>query len=455
MSIKPKADQGKQVSSCNVTSRQPRSKETNAVATNQEPGGKAADEVLRRESTLPRPVDANGIVPIASDGDVVLQVTHATHAFSLTHAFRVRSCSLKRHSKYFARLLEPGRFSEAAHIERTHAALHGIYGDVSAAPSDELPKIEVEDLGRTSDVRALDALLTDFLSILHDAGAPWSPPVANLANIAIVADRFDALGAVKDYVLEKNVIKHIDSRTTSKQDAALTEEKTRQRLLIAILLNHGPWLEKYSARLLSKRWVGSDLVDLSSALWWDLPSRVEEELSLRSTAILNTIASLQSHFLELYTSRARQCKLGYDSSPQCDSFQLGEMLRFFTRTQTLGFHSALTAHEPEQSGPAFVGDLPTLLDTLRQVPEYQIDKFHSHCGIRTRLVPLLDVVQECLRHVGLCADCWSRDREGYAWTDAPAPSVWKRPDFHLRGYGHETRHAEVRDMFLAKRREWT
>ena len=122
--------------------------------------------------------------------------------------------------------------------------------------------------------------------------------------------------------------------------------------------------------------------------------------------------SIQSHFLRLYASPGRQCKLGYDSSAQCDSFQLGEMVRFFTRVKTLQIRSTLfdTSDPPEP----FSGNLLDLIDTLRQVPEYQIDKFHTHCGVRTRITLLLDMLQDSPQNIAICLQCWQEDRRGYA-----------------------------------------
>lgn len=392
------------------------------------------------------------IVEIAAHGDIVLHVRHETKAFNALHAFRVSSPILKSNSKYFERLLQPGRFGEATSVEEKHKAVRERYGSVAEAPSAELPILDIQDVGRISNtVKSIDALLKDFLYILHGKDTQTFPPVANLANLAIVADRFDALNIVKSYVRRKKMLRAIDGKTTQKADGALSEEKVRQRLLVAILLDYPLWLEKYSARLITKGWVGRE-ADLSSALWWDLPSRVEDELELRRACVLETIQSLQLHFLALYSSRERQCKLGYDSSAQCDSFQLGEMMRFFTRIGTLRFRGTIL--DTEEPPAPYDGDIYALLESLRQVPEYQIDKFHSHCGIRTKIVPLLNVLEECLQCVGICSDCWQEHRPQYAWIEMNRPLLWKRQAF-LRPQAHGNGHAEVRAMFTATERDWS
>lgn len=411
------------------------------------------DTPLSETPSIPEPgTNVAGIINVDPGGDVVLKVEHETQTSKDVYSFRVSSSVLKAKSKYFERLLQAGRFEEATKVEQAHQILRDQYGDPAKAPTEELPVLEIRDLGRISNVKALHALLTDFFSILYGRDLHSAPPVGNLANLAIVADRFDALDAACSYVARKKIVRAIDGKQLPKLEATLAEEKVRQRVLVAGLLDYPAWMEKYSARMITKGWVGKES-DEDAPLWWDLPSRIEEELAFRRECVLETIQSLQTHFLGLYTSRERQCKLGYDSSAQCDSFQLGEMVRFFNRIGTLQFKSVLfDSSEPE---PPYDGDVFNLLDNMRQVPEYQIDRFHSHCGIRTRLIPLLDLVQECLQSVGLCAECWQKDRAGYAWIEAKKPLLWKRSVFRLRGQGCVGKHTGLRELFMAGERDWS
>ena len=394
----------------------------------------------------------DGVIEISAQGDIVLHVEHQNGKAKAACAFRVGSAILKANSKYFERLLHPGRFGEAASIEARHMSIRDRYGSTAEAPSKELPLITIEDIGRISTVKSIDPLMTDFFYILHGKDIQQHPPVANLANLAIVADRFDALGIVKSYVRRKKMIKAIDGKTAPKSDAVLSEEKVRQRLLVAILLDYPLWLEKYSARLIVKGWIAKEQ-ETFAALWWDLPSRVEEEVAYRRECVLETVQSLPSHFLALYTSRERQCKLGYDSSAQCDSFQLGEMMRFFARIGTFQFQGTII--DLNDPPTPYAGDLYDLLDKLKQVPEYQIDRFHTHCGIRTRITPLLDSLQECLQYLGICPECWRGDRREYAWIEQKRPLIWRRQAFRLKSQEHGNRHADVRAMFTATERDWS
>lgn len=390
---------------------------------------------------------ATCIVELDSQGDVVLNVRHE----SADHHFRASTTSLKANSKYFAGLLQ-GRFGESDRIEKSHAELKSKYGSPAKSPAVELPIIHIEDIGRISAVRSIEPLCMDFFHILHGKEPQTTlPPVANLANLAVVADRFDALDAVCAYVRRRKIPRAIDGKTTAKAESNLSEEKVRQRVLVAVLLDYGPWLEKYSARMITRGWVGRES-DESAALWWDLPSRLEEELALRRDCILDTFQSLQAYFLRLYTSRERQCKLGYDSSAQCDSFQLGEMIRFFTRSGTLQLQGTiLDAAEPPVP---YEGDIFNLIDLLRQAPEYQIDRNHSHCGIRTRLIPLLGLIKESLCCVGICSECWSQNRLEHAWMDGKPPLTWKKETHRLRISGHKELHANVKALFTATDRDW-
>lgn len=184
----------------------------------------------------------------------------------------------------------------------------------------------------------------------------------------------------------------------------------------------------------------------------------------RRDCLLETIQSLQTHFLGVYTSRDRQCKLGYDSSGECDVFQLGQMVKFFKRINTLSLQGTViaTADPPEP----YDGDLLDLIDKLKQAPEYQIDKNHSHCGIRTRILPLLELVAFSLNHaVGICLQCWQDARHDHAWSMAKRPLVWQHN--HSAGAAmlanhksrhtqtHVSKHTDARDLFMANQRLWT
>lgn len=393
------------------------------------------------------------VATIDEDGDIVVAIKHASGDAIHNAQLRLRSSSLRTKSKYFDRVLQTDRFGEGAHVQERHTALREQYPTFRAVPADKLPILNIEELGRISSVRSIAPLLSDFFSILGGKDISTAIPVANLANLAIVGDRFDALDALRQYMRKKKLFKAIEGKTTPKQDAAFTEEKLRQRILIGLMLDHSPWVEKYSARLIMR---GSALRDLSDtdALWWDLPGRVEDEVAFRRICILNTIQALQDYFLAAYSTRVRQCRLGYDSSAECDSFQFGEMVRFFLKIGTLRLQGSLL--NPEDTPSEYDGDLLLLIERLKQIPEYQVDRNHSHCGIRTRIVPLLDLITTALQGVGICGDCWLENWTKHAWMEAKRPIVWKRERHGAVGAiaDHEIRHDQARSLFLAVDRVW-
>ncbi|KAI5359152.1 hypothetical protein Slin15195_G067800 [Septoria linicola] len=394
--------------------------------------------------------DADGVVVIEEHGDLVLHMEHRTSSATLAKRYRVSTVTLKTRSRYFLSLLD-GRFGESAKIDKQHAVLRQQYVHLSKAPSSELPSVHIEDIGRISAVKSIDALCTDFLLILHGKDTVASLPVANLANLAILADRFDALETVREHAMRKKLMRAIDGKTTTKAELGLTEERMRQRLLVGILLDHAQWMDRYSARLIMKGWVGKEAEE-SDAMWWSLPQRLEEELLSRREYILDMLQSSIAQFVALYTSRERQCRLGYDSSAACDSFQLGEMIRFLSRTGILQVKGMLfdAADPPEP----YEGDIMVLIEALRQVPEYQIDRNHSHCGIRGRLIAMLNMVTDALHHVGICAECWTASRHEHSWIDAKRPLLWHSQTYRSRGLGHKEMHAQVRSMFMATERDW-
>ncbi|KAJ4291983.1 hypothetical protein N0V90_009881 [Kalmusia sp. IMI 367209] len=269
--------------------------------------------------------DDDSLLVIAPAGDLILDVSQEDG--SRQFAYRVDSKVLRASSQYFENLLGE-RFSEGQQLSAALEALRlAGHSNIADAPVDALPRIAIVNV------------VADFLRAVHGQDlAVASPPPPNLANLAIVADRFDATECLSRYVQRKKYLQLLDAKARGRISAGMTEERVRQKLLVGLLFDHAPWVTRYSKHLIlrdSAQWQPGVEDDYTKALWWNLPNGVEDELIQRREYILETINSLQSHFLKLYTSGERQCKLGYDTSVQCDSFQLGEMVRFFTRLGTL------------------------------------------------------------------------------------------------------------------------
>lgn len=423
--------------------------------------------------------DEDGLLVVASSGDLILDIAQEEHGQQ--YSYRVDSRILQQNSRYFENLLS-GRFSEGQQVS---AALEALklkgHADIAEVSADALPHISIVNVGRIaiSKSSALRSLLADFLRAVHGLDLAISnPPVANLANLAVVADRFDAVACLSTYVRRRKYLHVIDAKSRGKPNPTLTEERVRQKLLVGIFFDHPPWVTKYSKHLMmrdSVQWRPGVEEDHTKALWWDVPNGVEEEMIQRREYILETINSLQAHFLKLYTSGERQCKLGYDTSLACDSFQLGEMVRFFHKIDTVRLQGKIyDTAEPTY----YLGDIDRLLLSLRQCSNYQIDSNHGHCGLRSRLLPLLDLIQNQLSldtgslDIGICSECWHHHRSEYAWSLAKRPVLWAHPrsltgnrtlanGFLRKGHQRTPsnsclgKHLVARDLFMAVERDWT
>ena len=187
-----------------------------------------------------------------------------------------------------------------------------------------------------------------------------------------------------------------------------------------------------------------------------------EELFARRTAIIRTIASMQTHLLGLYNTGSLQCKLGYGNSMQCDIFQLGETVKFFSKLGLISLHSTMAGSDGTDP---FQGDITKAIAVMRQCPSYQIDKHHGHCGLRDKMLPLLDLLESWLPFTGVCSSCWSENKSIVSWREATRPLMWspsrsivprvgmvKHEDSPSKCLDYQVR---VRNVFLANIVNWT
>lgn len=224
------------------------------------------------------PVD-DGVVIITPEGDLVLDVRQeeGDQKFS----YRVKSGTLRASSRYFDNLLSD-RFSEGqsllAALEQLKLTGHA---DVTNAPVHVLPRISIVNVGRIGISKGSNVqnLTADFLRAIH--GQPLAvatPPVANLANLAVVADRFDAVESLAIYIQRRRYLQATDAKSKSKTGSSMPEERVRQKLLVGLLFDHPPWVTRYSKHLIlrdSAQWRPGVEADYSKALWWDLPYGME------------------------------------------------------------------------------------------------------------------------------------------------------------------------------------
>ncbi|KAI9763661.1 MAG: hypothetical protein M1840_000375 [Geoglossum simile] len=398
------------------------------------PAGRPAMVTLKKSPAnsspkLPLPPQAD-IINVSKTGDLVLVVSSGIDA-AAPIPYRVDSELLRQFSRYFSRLLHPDRFREGLAFREAMARLEDRQLDPSSLPAQMLPRVELNEMGLTSPGRGLESIFCDFFRVLHGTmGRKGQLSMSYLAKMAVLADRFDCIPRVAEHFSRSpNLLHKMELKDRGKAIYGGAEERVRQKILVGWYFSDWEWFKVCSRKLVlggSIQWTEDERVKNSDeqGLWWDLPGGLEDELRYRRECILNTLNAMQLHLLKLYTSKRRQCKLGYDSSPQCDSFQLGEAVRFLTRIGTLRLQGQIFGPSEDggdnESGAAAgrqsVRDVESLIATMKQAPSYQIDSNHRHCGIRTRLIPALEHMEALLPSVGLCLTCWVSDRNGYAWS---------------------------------------
>ncbi|KAN0098524.1 hypothetical protein V8E51_014187 [Hyaloscypha variabilis] len=292
--------------------------------------------------------------------------------------YRVRLETLKKHSEYFRTLLTPP-FAEGVSVAETLSRLSKSNQNLTEVEAEQLPRVKIVDDDSATKTIGRELIFRDLLHVLHGASPPTTIfTTHSLTVLVIMADRFTVVPFLTRH-FQKILLNH---KYQISQDK-VGEETLRQKVLVQFYTDHGVRFAAATKELIlrgSTRWSGS--YDTST------------ECAYRRTCVLRTIASIQSQFLTIYSSsRDRQCKLGYDSSSACDSFQLGEMVKFLTKKGLLSLipFQSVPPEDSEYIWPeAYSGDVDYLINMLRQCPSYQIDHNHGHCGLRTKLLPALD-----------------------------------------------------------------
>ncbi|KAL9607318.1 MAG: hypothetical protein Q9167_007760 [Letrouitia subvulpina] len=425
--------------------------------------------VAHQPSLLAAPENGLAISMRSYDaGDLVLHFKDEEKAINTF--FRVSAERLRDRSYYFNVLLDPDKFSEGIMVRKQLTVLHQNSPDIALVPSSELPRLTIHDVGCMPGSDLVVPALRLLLEIMHSEPLSWDSDYTKchtvnfMATVAIISDRFAATSTIGPLIRQSRWAKATWPRQGPDPPFA-RELMRRQRLLIGYRFNMNYWFSKSSAELViggSERWSENnedqnsqtalvhdqrplvfnnsnhyhDPEASSDIEYWSMPDGLEvEELYCRREYVLKTIASLQSHFIGLYSSKLPQCRMGYESSPQCDSFQLGEMVRFFTRKKTVNLQS--TFIDSNDSQQTYKGNISDLVTELRECSSYQVDKHHTHCGLRARLLPQLDRVQN-LMQAGICRHCWDIGRDN--WSDHPTGGKW---------------FPAAKMMFTADERDWT
>lgn len=218
---------------------------------------------------------------VSLGGDIILEIQDEPRDQSF--AFRVSKERLQQASPYFQSLLDPHKFGEGIKVAEQLDELKKANIALADVPVERLPRVKIADVGRIGPVNTIKPLVSDFLFALHGLELPnTNPPVTNLANLAIVADRFDALPALTGYVHRKRFLRTIDAKS-KRAATATSEERARQKLLIGLYLDHPSWVSEYSKRLIlggCVRWKLDAVGDTLAALWWDIPLGIEGKYKL-------------------------------------------------------------------------------------------------------------------------------------------------------------------------------
>ena len=156
------------------------------------------------------------------------------------------------------------------------------------------------------------------------------------------------------------------------------------------------------------------------AAWWDLPGDLERELRHCRECVVNTLASVPRHFIRIYSSHGGssgggmvQCQRGYESSPACDVFQLGQLVRFLVRKGLVYIFDFGPSSFTGLSDSSLV-NASELVALLKECPGYhQLDRRHASCGPRAKLEPILGFLEFMLASHAI--PMWTKD-----WGPDPA-----------------------------------
>ncbi|KAJ5359298.1 uncharacterized protein N7496_011711 [Penicillium cataractarum] len=482
--------------------------------------------LLRPRESRPSDKSSPSSPIVASpSGDVILKYTKPYSGES--YYWKVESRMLRENSPYFRVLLDPtNNFIEGQLLAQQLAESSGSGSlpvvVIPATPFTELYGVDsmelflqilcFESLASEENNDEDEGLETVFTLNLK------AQPLSLIARLVEIADYYNSplpvLDALRrmDYSLGKGKSRlQKFSETTLK----MSEDRIRQTIVVADFLKQES-IAKIMAHALviagSKRWVHSPEVPEGPYFRWHyLANGLEEELYYRRQCVLNTITDLQAYFLRKYGAlesnepmavpsgavphhtitqhRVYQCRAGLGNASQCDLFHLGQMTRFFAlRAKSIFIGSTLI--DPEFSPPGAedehdgkeqppVGpDLSALIVSLKKHPDYQIDLNHQACGVKRRLLPILDGIEKFLLDgrgmLGLVPSLWDQpeNRQRLQWQSDTLfaeevhivlnqisyvhiglqGATAAKSGFHsTRSLSHED---HARALFTAKKRKW-
>ncbi|KAJ5259452.1 hypothetical protein N7478_012433 [Penicillium angulare] len=395
---------------------------------------------------------------VSPNGDLIIEHTDPSST-AANMSWQVSSKMLIEKSPYFRAMLDPVKFAEGRQLAQQIEALninlnsHSEFNAETTEDSDQisLPVVYItantvtklcgpDVLGLFIKVLCLDCMDDHVKQSFQNALKIESP--STIAKLIHIADAFNSLDQIKA------ILRSIDYQYGKKGRASVSrfstvllkmkEDRIRQIILISKTIQN-PIVTRVFTHVLviagSRFWRNAPEPPSGEYLQWHyLPSNVEEELYYRRQCVMNTITDLHAYFLRAYgaledtdpnpapprsslgaafstSSQTRhfQCRAGLANASQCDMFQLGQMVRFFTmRSKTAFVGSNLTDPdfsldpssedgdiEIQDHSPAS-SDVITTITSLRQYPDYQIDAHHGSCGVRRRLLPIIPCIEKYL-----------------------------------------------------------
>ncbi|KAJ5131325.1 uncharacterized protein N7515_007364 [Penicillium bovifimosum] len=477
------------------------------------------------------------ITIISVSGDLILEyIAPGTSSLSNSkRKWQVASKCLTSNSPYFQALLDPTKFSEGRQFSAQKQAWNESQ-TADLASQHALPTVKLPEIRSTSlcgeDAIELFLKILCFESLDETERTVFENELrvqstSLVARMIDLADSFSSTSIIRKvlqrvgYMYGKTKVALL-SRVTPAL-LGLKEDRTRQIIFIAAFLDDSRLRRIMTHVLLvagSRLWAnGLEDPEEENLRWKHLPDGLEEEIYYRRQCVLNTITDLQAHFLRVYggledpdnarsaannrtlgaaftasahtllQSRRFQCRGGFNNASQCDLFQLGQMIRFFSmRAKTIflgstlidpdfdlnpeGDHTVGEARNDQPSGPPT--DIAAIIASMKQFPDYPIDEAHTGCGVRRRIMPALECVEKFIWDdrglLGIAPDYKdpTRPSKWTAWADHPrkkhmvdisfarVTAVYYPSAPTKNRVTRSTSHDELgRLLFTAARRDWS
>ncbi|KAJ5167309.1 uncharacterized protein N7482_006090 [Penicillium canariense] len=458
------------------------------------------------------------------NGDMILKYSRLSSAE--TYYWKINSHLLVNNSPYFRVLIDPDKFSEGRLLaqQRTESAASDSLPImvIPATPFTEMCGVDAIEI--FLQILCLDSLTAgpnadedDDLEALFTLNLK-TQPLSLIARLIAISDWYSSPKPVKDALqrVDYNFGKgNPRLNKFDKPSLKMTDDRIRQTIAVATFMGLDNITKIMTHTLVvlgSKRWAhGLELPSDPYLPWQYFAHGLEDELYFRRQCILNTITDLQAHFLRKYGAledteetkppasaitthsfsqhRPFQCRAGLGNASQCDLFHLGQMTRFFAlRAKTIFVGSTLIdpefspmqeevedgqeMHDGSKEQPSATlsvpeSDITALIASMKRFPDYQVDLNHQGCGVRRRLLPILDGIEKFVLDgrglLGVMSTLWqdSSKRLEISWKLKPRQTIppVDIQSVYLKARGprpSQTLSQEdyARVLFTAKKRIW-